>query len=62
MQVLFARHRTYVYRWLFRFVGNKGGPAGDYEFRGLGRTHCAACFEKLFSPEQQGLEGTAEEH
>jgi RNA polymerase sigma-70 factor (ECF subfamily) len=23
MQVLFARHRTYVYRWLFRFVGNE---------------------------------------
>ena len=26
MQVLFARHRTYVYRWLFRFVGNKTWP------------------------------------
>jgi len=23
MQVLFARHRTDVYRWLFRFVGNE---------------------------------------
>src|SRR3954471_4298239 len=23
MQVLFARHRTNVYRWLFRFVGNE---------------------------------------
>src|SRR6476659_112824 len=23
MQVLFARHRTAVYRWLFRFVGNE---------------------------------------
>jgi RNA polymerase sigma-70 factor (ECF subfamily) len=23
MQVLFARHRTSVYRWLFRFVGNE---------------------------------------
>src|SRR3954451_22983039 len=23
MQVLFARHRTPVYRWLFRFVGNE---------------------------------------
>jgi RNA polymerase sigma-70 factor (ECF subfamily) len=23
MQALFARHRTYVYRWLFRFVGNE---------------------------------------
>ena len=23
MQVLFARHRTTVYRWLFRFVGNE---------------------------------------
>jgi RNA polymerase sigma-70 factor, ECF subfamily len=23
MQVLFARHRTYVYRWLLRFVGNE---------------------------------------
>jgi RNA polymerase sigma-70 factor, ECF subfamily len=23
IQVLFARHRTYVYRWLFRFVGNE---------------------------------------
>ena len=23
MQVLFALHRTYVYRWLFRFVGNE---------------------------------------
>jgi RNA polymerase sigma-70 factor, ECF subfamily len=23
MQVLFARHRTYIYRWLFRFVGNE---------------------------------------
>jgi RNA polymerase sigma-70 factor, ECF subfamily len=23
MQVLFARHRTNIYRWLFRFVGNE---------------------------------------
>ena len=23
MQVLFARHRTPVYRWLLRFVGNE---------------------------------------
>jgi RNA polymerase sigma-70 factor (ECF subfamily) len=23
MQTLFARHRTYVYRWLLRFVGNE---------------------------------------
>jgi RNA polymerase sigma-70 factor (ECF subfamily) len=23
MKVLFARHRTYIYRWLFRFVGNE---------------------------------------
>ena len=23
MQVLFARHRTNVYRWLYRFVGNE---------------------------------------
>jgi hypothetical protein len=23
MQVLFARHRTPVYRWLYRFVGNE---------------------------------------
>ena len=23
MQVLFARHRTPIYRWLFRFVGNE---------------------------------------
>jgi RNA polymerase sigma-70 factor, ECF subfamily len=23
MQVLFARHRTSVYRWLFRFVGSE---------------------------------------
>ena len=23
MQVLFARHRTLVYRWLYRFVGNE---------------------------------------
>ena len=23
MQVLFARHRTSVYRWLFRLVGNE---------------------------------------
>ena len=23
MQVLFARHRTNVYRWLLRFVGNE---------------------------------------
>ena len=23
MQVLFARHRTKIYRWLFRFVGNE---------------------------------------
>ena len=23
MQVLFARHRTSVYRWLYRFVGNE---------------------------------------
>jgi hypothetical protein len=22
MQALFARHRTKIYRWLFRFVGN----------------------------------------
>src|SRR6476619_3728457 len=28
MQVLFARHRTNVYRWLFRFVGNET-VAGD---------------------------------
>ena len=26
MQTLFARHRTYVYRWLFRFVGNETPP------------------------------------
>jgi RNA polymerase sigma-70 factor, ECF subfamily len=25
MQVLFARHRTNIYRWLFRFVGNETG-------------------------------------
>jgi hypothetical protein len=23
MQTLFSRHRTYVYRWLLRFVGNE---------------------------------------
>jgi hypothetical protein len=23
MQALFARHRTYVYRWLLRFVSNE---------------------------------------
>ena len=23
MQVLFARHRTAIYRWLYRFVGNE---------------------------------------
>jgi hypothetical protein len=23
MQTLFIRHRTYVYRWLLRFVGNE---------------------------------------
>ena len=28
MQVLFARHRTPVYRWLLRFVGNETVAAG----------------------------------
>jgi hypothetical protein len=26
MQVLFARHRTAVYRWLLRFVATKQSP------------------------------------
>ena len=36
MQVLFARHRTNVYRWLFRFVGNET-VAEDLERRVLRR-------------------------
>ena len=28
MQALFARHRTYVYRWLLRFVSNEERTAG----------------------------------
>src|SRR3954468_20014023 len=30
MQVLFARHRTNVYRWLFRFVGNETDLLPDF--------------------------------
>ncbi len=29
MQVLFARHRTSVYRWLLRFVGNRGRGSAE---------------------------------
>src|SRR6516165_10487190 len=36
MQALFARHRTYVYRWLLRFVSNETTCRGPPE-RGFSR-------------------------
>ena len=48
MQALFARHRTYVYRWLLRFVSNETLAEDLLSERGFSR--CVASGESLPMP------------